>query len=58
MEILPRGISQFVDLTLNLCEDTNSIHRAVSGFSFGREDLICPMFLSILRGIITKFDYK
>jgi len=49
VEILPRGISQFVDLTLNLCEDINSIHRAVSGFSFGREDLICPMFLSLLR---------
>ena len=58
VEVLPRGISQFVDLTLNLCENSRDIHRCASGFAFGREDLICPMFMSILKELGKKEEIQ
>lgn len=47
---LPQAIKNFVNLTLSYVFDPEP-YKAVAAFTFGREDLISPMFLSVLKDL-------
>lgn len=47
---LPPAIKNFVNLTLSYVFDPEP-YKAVAAFTFGREDLISPMFLSVLKDL-------
>jgi len=47
---LPPAVKNFVSTTLKYAFDKDA-HKAAAAFTFGREDLICPMFLAIIRNM-------